>query len=180
MNESIDLNNPESVQILRNSKAGQFLLLSGKIYSARDAAHKKFASSEIDKQVLDLKDKIIYYMGPTPARPGNPIGSCGPTSSYRMDKLFEVSLKLGISATIGKGDRADFCRKLVVEYKSPYLITFGGASAYLAQRVLDSRVVLYSELGAEAVCELTVKDFPVIVGYDIYGNSSLSTQSQPD
>jgi fumarate hydratase subunit beta len=157
---------------LRKAKVLTSILLSGKIYSARDAAHKKI------KELLDagvdlpisIKNSIIYYMGPTPKRPGYQIGSCGPTSSYRMDSFLEMTMKMGIAGTLGKGERADFIDDLIIKYKTPYLITIGGAGAYLAECVLSSKTVLFEELGPEAITEMVVKDMPVIVAIDIYGN----------
>ena len=172
MNEvNIDLSKKEDIEKLRELKCGTPILLNGKIYSARDAAHAKIEEffNKGVKLPVDLKNSIIYYMGPTPTRPGNVIGSCGPTSSYRMDNYLETTFKIGVVATLGKGERADFTMPLIKKYKAPYLITIGGASAKLAECVVSSRVVLFEELLSEAVRELIVKDFPVIVGIDIYG-----------
>ncbi len=164
----IDTSKNKDIEIMRGTPVGTILLLCGYIYSARDAAHKKIADSIIEgKNLFDFKDKILYYMGPTPARPGNPIGSCGPTSSYRMDSYLEMMLKLGVSATIGKGDRDSSVLDIIKLYKAPYLTAVGGASAYLAKKVKSSKVVLFPELGPEAVVELLVDQFPVIVSYDI-------------
>ncbi len=158
---------------LRNSKAGVSLLISGTIYSARDAAHKRIAAmlSRGESIPVDFTNKIIYYMGPTPPREGSPIGSCGPTSSYRMDDYFEMTCKLGIAATLGKGERSPELTNFIRKYKVPYLITIGGAGAYLAGCVRSSKTVLFEDLGAEAVMELVVENFPVIVAIDHRGNS---------
>ncbi len=167
----INLSKKDDIKKLRELHCGTFVLLSGRIYSARDAAHKKIEEAfNSGKNIpVDFKDSIIYYMGPTPTRPGNAIGSCGPTSSYRMDDYLETTLKLGISATLGKGERSDFVVPLIKKYQSPYLITIGGASAKLAESVVSAKTVLFEDLLSEAVRELEVRDFPVIVGIDIYG-----------
>ncbi|HBD93623.1 MAG TPA: TRZ/ATZ family protein [Spirochaetia bacterium] len=162
----------KDIDQLRKSKAGIPLLINGTIYSARDAAHKRLKEliEKGEPLPIDLKNRILYYMGPTPAKEGNVIGSCGPTSSYRMDDFFEMTLELGIAASIGKGSRAPFVKELIKKYKSPYLITIGGAGAYLAKCVVSSRVIAFEDLGAEAITELVVKEFPVIVGIDFRGN----------
>jgi fumarate hydratase subunit beta len=162
----------KDIKILRKAKSGTFLSLTGRLYSFRDAAHKRLKEMyDLNKQIpLDLKNSVIYYMGPSPAKPGNPIGSCGPTSSYRMDPYLEFSLKLGIAATLGKGERTSLQAKLIKKYKAPYLITIGGAGAYLAGCIKTSKAILFEDLGAEAVMELTVENLPVIVCMDIYGN----------
>lgn len=169
---SFTVNIDNDIDYLRKSKSGISLLISGTIYSARDAAHKRIKEM-LEKGMdlpIDLKNKVIYYMGPTPAKDGNPIGSCGPTSSYRMDDYLEMMLKLGVAGTIGKGTRADFVKDLAVKYKAPYLLTIGGAGAYLARCIVSSKIVAFEDLGAEAVTELVIKDFPVIVGIDFRGN----------
>jgi len=168
---SINLDN--NIEDLKKIKAGTSFKITGKIYTARDAAHKKIKEYfDGNKQIpLSFKNSIIYYMGPTPAREGYPIGSCGPTSSYRMDDYLETTLKLGVVATIGKGERKKAIVKLIKKYKAPYLLTIGGAAAYLAECVISSKIVLFKELQTEAVRELIVKDFPVIVGIDVYGNN---------
>ncbi len=169
----INLDFAEDIIKLREAKTKTNISLSGKIYTARDAAHKRINEIEkLNKNIpISLKNSVIYYMGPTPARPGYPIGSCGPTSSYRMDDYLETTLKLGLAATIGKGERKNFVNELIKKYQSPYLITIGGAGAYLANCVISSKTVLFDDLGAEAVRELYVKDFPVIVAIDIWNNS---------
>lgn len=169
----IDLQNKESLETLQNLKSGTSVLLSGKILTGRDAAHKRIQDLVLDGKDpgIDLTGRIMYYMGPTPKRDNNPIGSCGPTSSYRMDPFMETTCKLGLAATIGKGERSDTVRQLIHQYRSPYLITIGGAAAYLATCVKSSVTVLFEDLGAEAVRELEVENFPLIVAYDSEGNS---------
>ncbi len=172
MNEvSIDLDRIEDLNKLRELDCGTFVLLSGTIYSARDQAHKRLEELLNTHQKIDINfnNKIIYYMGPTPARDNLPIGSCGPTSSYRMDRYLETTLKLGVLATLGKGDRQGSIVDLIKKYKAPYLVTIGGASAVLAQKVISSKVVLFNDLLSEAIMELKVKEFPVVVAIDTTG-----------
>lgn len=170
----IKINLDTEAAVLREQKAGASLLLSGTMYSARDAAHKRMQillHEGKDLPVL-LKDKVIYYMGPTPTKPGRAIGSCGPTSSYRMDGFLEMTLQNGVAATIGKGTRDANVTKLAKQYHAPYLLAVGGAGAYLAQCVVSSKITAFEDLGAEAVRELVIKDFPVIVGIDKNGDSA--------
>ncbi|HNZ26206.1 MAG TPA: FumA C-terminus/TtdB family hydratase beta subunit [Spirochaetota bacterium] len=161
---------------LLEARSGDMLELSGTILSARDAAHSRIR--ELVERgggiPFSVKNKLIYYMGPTPAREGYPIGSCGPTSSYRMDEFLETVCKLGSIGSIGKGERSGYVADIVQKYRSPYLVTFGGASAYLAKRVKNSKILAFPDLGAEAVYELEADNFPVIVAMDIYGNSVFS------
>lgn len=170
----IKINLDTEADVLRKQKAGTSLLLSGTIYSARDAAHKRIQAllDEGKDLPIHLKDKVIYYMGPTPTKPGKAVGSCGPTSSYRMDNFLEMTLQNGVAATIGKGTREANVTKLAVRYHAPYLLAVGGAGAYLAQCVVSSRIAAFEDLGTEAIRELAVKDFPVIVGIDENGNSA--------
>ncbi len=153
-------------------KAGDSVLISGVIYTARDAAHKKMAELiEKGKALpLDLKGQVIYYVGPTPARPGQVIGSAGPTTSGRMDLYTPLMLKQGMKACIGKGMRSAAVREALKEHRAIYLAAVGGAGALLSKRVVKSEVVAYPELGAEAIHRLVVKDFPATVINDIYGN----------
>lgn len=171
---SIIIDLDKDIEKLRSLKSGSSLLLNGSIFTARDAAHKRIASMIANKESIpiDFKDKLIYYMGPTPARDGDPIGSCGPTSSYRMDDYIEMTMQLGIAGTIGKGTRAPFVTELIKRYKAPYFVTIGGAGAYLAKCVVSAKMMMFEELGAEAVTELVVKNFPVILGIDSDGNQS--------
>lgn len=170
----IKINLDTDAPLLRKQKAGTSLLLSGTIYSARDTAHKRIQNllNEGKSLPITLKDKVIYYMGPTPTKPGKAVGSCGPTSSYRMDVFLEMTLQNGVAATIGKGTRDSNVTKLAKQYQAPYLLAIGGAGAYLAQCVTSSKIVAFEDLGAEAVRELTIKDFPVIVGIDKNGESA--------
>jgi len=153
-------------------KVGDFIKIDGIIYTARDAAHKKiFELIKKNKKLpFDLSGNLIYYIGPSPAPPGKIIGSAGPTTSSRMDIFTPEFYKMGLKATMGKGGRSreiiDTCKK----YKSIYLITFGGCGAYLSQFIKKVELIAFEELGAEAIYKMEVKNFPAIVGIDIYGN----------
>ena len=173
--KTVEIDIDKEPGLLKKLDAGIYCLLSGNMFVMRDAAHKRI------KEMIDngenipvsFKDSIIYYMGPAPARPGKVIGSAGPTSSYRMDVYLEMSLQLGIAATVGKGGRSSSAIDLIRKYKAPYLVTIGGAGAYLAGCIISSKTVLFDDLGPEAVIKITVEKFPVIVGIDISGRKSL-------
>lgn len=147
-------------------------MLSGIVYTARDAAHMKLVNLIKKGQNLpfDLSGQIIYYVGPAPAKPGEIIGSAGPTTSYRMDPLTIPLLKKGLSGTIGKGKRSPKIRKAMKEYKAVYFAVVGGAAALISESITRVSTAAYPELGPEAVKKLEVKDFPAIVVNDIYGN----------
>jgi fumarate hydratase subunit beta len=164
--------------------AGQELLLCGRIYTARDAAHKKlYHAIKAGKPLpIVLKDNVLYYCGPTPAKQGAVIGSCGPTTSYRMDRFTPLLLEKGLGASIGKGRRSDEVVSFIKKYKSVYFAAIGGAGAYLSSRVERAKAIAYKDLGTEAIYELWVKDFPVIVAIDskgrnVFKNRRLETQS---
>ena len=150
---------------------GDMLYLSGDIYTARDAAHKRMAEAlEAGKALpFDIKGQIIYYMGPSPARPGNVIGSAGPTTASRMDKYTPELLDLGLMGMIGKGKRSEEVKKAVIRNKAVYLAAIGGAGALLSKCIEASEVMAYDDLGTEAVRRLTVRDFPVTVVLDTRG-----------
>ncbi|MCS7125762.1 MAG: Fe-S-containing hydro-lyase [Aigarchaeota archaeon] len=162
---------PLSDEILSELKIGDKVLISGKIYTARDAAHKRFveAINKGEKLPVDLRGQVIYYVGPTPAKPGYVIGSAGPTTSIRMDSYMEPLLKIGLKGTIGKGYRSWSVVELLKKYKAVYFIATGGVGALLSKKIKSAKVVAYEDLGPEAVMELQVEDFPVIVANDIYG-----------
>ncbi|MBO4785042.1 MAG: Fe-S-containing hydro-lyase [Lachnospiraceae bacterium] len=152
--------------------AGDYVYLTGTIYTARDAAHKRMQES-LDKGEplpVDIKDQIIYYMGPSPAREGKVIGSAGPTTAGRMDKYTPGLLDLGLGAMIGKGKRTQAVMDAIVRNKSVYFAAVGGAGALLSKSIVKSEVVAYDDLGTEAIRKLEVKDFPVIVVADSKGN----------
>lgn len=154
-------------------KAGDCILLSGTVYSARDAAHKRF--SELLERGLplpiDINDAVIYYCGPTPARPENIIGSCGPTTSSRMDPYTPELMRLGLAATIGKGSRSKEVSKAITETGGGYFCAVGGAGALAAQSIISVETVAFSDLGCEAVKRMVFKDFPLLVGIDSCGGS---------
>ncbi|MDD5688164.1 MAG: Fe-S-containing hydro-lyase [Elusimicrobia bacterium] len=160
---------PLTEDILKKLKAGNEILLSGIIYTARDAAHRRLMLS-LKKPPFNLENVIIYYTGPTPTKPGKIIGSCGPTTAYRMDKYTPKMLEYGVKATIGKGRRSKDVISAMKKYKAVYFATTGGAGALLSKYVKKSEVVAFPDLGCEAIFKLQVEDFPVIVINDIYGN----------
>lgn len=169
---------PFNEKELRALKAGDEVLLTGDIYTARDQAHKRFADmlKKGVKMPLDLKGKAIYYCGPTKTPKGKVIGSCGPTTSSRMDLLTAPIFEAGVVAVIGKGRRSDEVRKLIKKHKGVYFMATGGAGALLSRKVIDSQTICFHDLGPEAVRKLTVKDFPVIVGIDSKGEDILKSQ----
>lgn len=166
----IDL--PLNKEIVKELKVGEEILLNGPLYTARDKAHQRLVEG-IDKNEelpISLKDITIYYTGPTAPKPGEIIGSAGPTTSSRMDVFTPILLKNGVLATIGKGKRSKEVISAIKEYGCIYLITIGGAGAWLSQRIGFSKVVAYPEFGTEAIFQLRVKDFPAIVAVDSLGN----------
>lgn len=164
---------PITKKDIKKMKAGDMVYISGIIYTGRDQAHKKMVESIEKNEPLpfDFDGQVIYYVGPTPAKEGRPIGSCGPTSSYRMDPFALPLMEKGLKVMIGKGDRSDTFIKDMINQNAVYLQAVGGAGALLSKKVLKSEVVAYEELGPEAIYKLEVKDFPVIVTYDIYGGN---------
>ncbi len=168
---------PLKQEDIEKLKIGDSVFLSGTIYTARDAAHKRMKEALDAGQNLpiDMKDNVIYYMGPSPAREGRPIGSAGPTTASRMDKYAPQLLDLGLSATVGKGKRSEGVREAVIRNKAIYFAAIGGAGALLSKAITDSEVVAYEDLGTEAIRKLTVKDFPVIVVMDHEGNNLYET-----
>ncbi|MHC1711688.1 MAG: Fe-S-containing hydro-lyase [Solidesulfovibrio sp.] len=152
-------------------KSGDVVFISGHIYTARDAAHKRLVETlDAGKPLpFDLKGALIYYVGPSPAPPGRPIGAAGPTTSYRMDSYAPRLHSLGLKGSIGKGKRNDAVKAALREHKAVYLGATGGAGALLSQRITDARVIAYDDLGPEAIRELTVKDFPLLVINDCHG-----------
>lgn len=166
------LNVPFSKEECLGIKAGDYVYLSGTVYTARDAAHKRMQES-LDKNEglpFDIKGQVIYYMGPSPAREGRPIGSAGPTTSGRMDKYTPGLLDMGLLGMIGKGKRTDAVYDAIKRNGCIYFAAVGGAGALLSKAIVASEVVAYDDLGTEAVRKLTVKNFPVIAVADSQGN----------
>ncbi|MRJ06894.1 MAG: fumarate hydratase [Epsilonproteobacteria bacterium] len=153
-------------------KAGDIVYLTGTIYTARDAAHKRLVDliEKGEPLPFDLKGAVIYYVGPTPPKPGEPIGSAGPTTSYRMDKYAPILIQHGQKGMIGKGKRNKDVIEACKKYKAVYFGAVGGAGALLSQRIKKAEVIAYPELGPEAVRRLEVEEFPVVVVNDCYGN----------
>lgn len=158
-------------------RSGDYVYLTGTIYTARDAAHKRmFESLERGEELpFDIRNNIIYYMGPSPAREGRPIGSAGPTTASRMDKYAPTLLDLGQRGMIGKGKRSEEVRKAIIRNKAVYFAAVGGAGALLSKSIVSSEVIAYDDLGTEAIRKLEVKDFPVIVVIDSEGNNLYET-----
>lgn len=175
MNRTIQV--PISKEDAKSLRAGDYVLLYGTIYTARDAAHKRMyeALAEGKELPLDWKGNVVYYMGPSPAREGRPIGSAGPTTASRMDKYTPQLLDLGLGAMIGKGKRSQAVIDAVVRNGSVYFAAVGGAGALLSQRIKSSEVIAYDDLGTEAIRKLEVRDFPVIVVIDSEGNNLYET-----
>jgi len=162
---------PLTDKIVKSLKAGDRVLLSGKIYTARDAAHKRMVEllSKGEKLPFDINGQVIYYVGPAPAKPGYVIGSAGPTTSYRMDAYTPTLLKMGLKGMIGKGKRNDEVKKAIKKYRAVYFAAIGGLGALLSKKIKSAKVIAYEDLGPEAVRELEVDDFPLVVINDIYG-----------
>jgi fumarate hydratase subunit beta len=165
------LNTPLTDDDVEQLKAGDVVFLTGTIHSARDAAHKKlFDLLDAGKELpFDLEGAAIYYVGPSPAPPGRPIGAAGPTTSYRMDTYAPRLHSLGMKASIGKGKRNDEVKTAMKEYKGVYFGATGGAGALLSNSIVESTVIAFDELGPEAVRAMKVKDFPLLVINDCHG-----------
>lgn len=160
---------------LADLRTGDEVLLTGVIYTARDAAHRRIieAVERGEGPPIELKGQIIYYVGPTPPRPGQIIGSAGPTTAYRMDPFTPKMLDLGMKAAIGKGGRSKDVREALMSHKAVYFGAIGGSGALLSGTIKKVEIVAYEDLGTEAIRRLEVEDFPVIVVNDIYGNDLL-------
>ena len=168
---------PLSREEAKSLRAGDYVYITGKIYTARDAAHKRMqeALDRGEKLPLEVDGNIIYYMGPSPAREGRPIGSAGPTTASRMDKYAPKLLDMGLIGMIGKGKRTKEVLDAVVRNGAVYFAAVGGAGALLSQRIKSARVIAYEDLGTEAIRELEVEDFTVIVVADSAGNNLYET-----
>lgn len=171
MNKRIET--PLTIDKVKELSAGDVVLLSGEIYTARDAAHKRLIEL-IDKNEeipLELQNAIIYYVGPTPPKPGEVIGSAGPTTSYRMDSYTPKLLDLGLKGMIGKGSRSNEVVDAMIRNKCIYFGAIGGAAALMAKCIKKSELIAYEDLGAEAIRKLKVEDMPLVVVIDSYGNN---------
>ena len=173
----VSITMPLTREQARKLRAGDSCLLSGVIYTARDAAHKRLCElAEQGKPLpVDMTDAVIYYVGPTPARPGEAIGSAGPTTSYRMDAYSPLMISLGETGMIGKGKRGPEVIAAMKEHGAVYFGAIGGCGALLAQCVKKAEIVAYEDLGAEAIRRLEVENFPVIVVIDSEGNNLYET-----
>ena len=164
---------PVTEEVTADLKSGDYVYITGTMYVARDAAHKRMieALENGEKLPIDIKDATIYYMGPSPAREGRPIGSAGPTTATRMDKYAPTLLDLGQKAMIGKGKRSKEVIDAMIRNKAVYFAAVGGAGALLSKSIKESEVICYDDLGAEAIRKLYVEDFPAIVVIDKDGNN---------
>jgi fumarate hydratase subunit beta len=172
MANEIRLQTPLTDEDVDKLKIGDKVLITGVIYTGRDAAHKRLIDliNEGGELPIDINGQVIYYVGPTPARPGKPIGSAGPTSSYRMDAYAPRLMELGMKGMIGKGNRAPEVVEAMKRFKAVYFGATGGAGAVLSRSIKKALVVAYEDLGPEAIRRLEVEDFPVVVINDTRGN----------
>ena len=176
----VDLRTPLDEGRARSLRAGQPVSISGTVYIARDAAHKRLCEA-IEAGIrlpFEPAGQIVYYAGPTPARPGKPIGAVGPTTSYRMDPYVEPLLKLGLRGMVGKGVRAHNIGELLRQYGAVYFVATGGAGALLASRVKQAEVIAYPELGPEALRRVEMEGFPAYVAYDAHGGDLYEESQQ--
>ena len=164
---------PLDKDIVKELKVGDYVYLTGTIYTARDAAHKRMYEAIQRGETLPfhIGENVIYYMGPSPAREGRPIGSAGPTTASRMDKYTPSLLDLGMRGMIGKGRRTEAVRESMMKNQAVYFAAVGGAGALLSKSITQAEVIAYEDLGTEAIRRLKVKDFPVIVVMDCEGNN---------
>lgn len=171
MSEELSLTTPLRDEDVAKLRTGDRVLISGVIYTARDAAHKRMvelldAGNELP---FDVQGQVIYYAGPAPAKPGAVIGSCGPTTSYRMDPYAPRLIQQGLKGMIGKGTRSDAVKKAIVDHKCVYFAAIGGLGALLAKTIKEAEIIAYPDLGPEAIRRLVVEDFPAIVAIDVRG-----------
>ena len=173
MQHEITITTPFDQQAAESLRVGQHVLITGRLLTARDAAHKRLCQLlDAGKPLpVDLQDQIIYFVGPTPARPGRPIGSAGPTTSSRMDPYSVKLMDVGLRGTIGKGYRGDAVRSALQRYGAVHFSAVGGAAALLARTIISAKIIAYEDLGPEAIYELVVEDFPAVVAYDTRGNT---------
>lgn len=155
---------PLTKDVIKTIRQGEQVLLNGSVLTARDAAHKRLADAlKAGKKIpISLRGETVYYVGPTPHRKGEIIGSCGPTTSSRMDPFTPLLLRHGLVGMIGKGERSKEVNSAIKKYKAVYFITIGGAGAYLSEKVKSAKVIAYKDLGPEAIYRLEIRDFPAI------------------
>ena len=168
---TLNIKSPVDEETVKSLKAGDQVFITGVIYTARDAAHKRLieALDKGEKLPLDLANQVVYYMGPSPARPGQPIGSAGPTTSGRMDSYAPRLMAAGLKGMIGKGNRSQAVKDAMKEYKAVYFAAIGGAGALISKSIKKAEVIAYEDIGAEAIRRLEVESFPATVINDIYG-----------
>lgn len=166
------LKTPITESDVANLKVGDQVYISGIVYTARDAAHERLVKllNEGKELPFDIKNQIIYFVGPTPAKPGNVIGSAGPTTSYRMDKYSPSLLDIGLRGMIGKGSRDELVKQSMIKNKAVYFAAIGGAAAIIAKTIKKAEVIAYDDLGPEAIRKLEVENLPTVLVNDIYGN----------
>jgi len=171
MSEVKELETPLKTKDIEKLTVGDRIKLTGKMYTGRDMVHRRFMEliEKGEQLPVDLEGQVLYYVGPAPAKPGYPIGSCGPTTSYRMDKFTPMLYEMGLKATIGKGKRSMEVRNSIKKYKGVYFVATGGVAALLCKSIKSARIVAYEDLAAEALRELMVDSFPLTVGNDCYG-----------
>lgn len=176
MGSLIKLETPLTDKVVGGLRIGDKVYISGIIYTARDAAHKKLIDliEEGGKPPFELQGAIIYYVGPAPSKPGQPMNSAGPTTSYRMDPYSPKLISLGLKGMIGKGERGINVVEAMIKHKAVYFAATGGAAALIAKSIVNAEIIAYPELGAEAIRKLTVIDFPAIVAQDCYGGNLFS------
>lgn len=169
--DALHITSPLEAEVISKLRIGTQVLISGVIYTARDAAHKRLVQAIDSGEELpfNIEGQTLYYLGPSPARPGQVIGSAGPTTSGRMDVYTPPMLAAGLKAMIGKGGRSPEVKKAIKKYQAVYLVTIGGAGALLSRAIKRAEVIAYADLATEAIMRLEVTDFPAIVANDIYG-----------
>jgi fumarate hydratase subunit beta len=172
MPDSTILKPPLTDEDVVNLRSGDQVLVTGTVLTARDTAHKRIADliARGEDLPVDIRGQIIYFVGPTPTRPGEAIGSAGPTTSYRMDDYSPLLVEMGLKGMIGKGPRSRKVIDAIIRYKAVYMAAVGGAAALISKRIESSEILAYEDLGPEAIRKLTVRDFPVIVVNDTLGN----------
>ena len=168
----ISVNTPLSDEVLHDLRSGDNVLINGIIYTGRDAAHKRLVDllEKGESLPFDIAGQIIYFVGPTPSRPGRPVGSAGPTTIYRMDAYSPKLIAQGLKGMIGKGARSKEVLEAMQKYKCVYMAAVGGAGALISQSIKSSEVIAYEDLGPEAIRKMEVEDFPAVVVNDVFGN----------